>query len=114
MTATPEQIMTEARHAAQTESDASVARFTEADVMGACGFANIVISPARGKFITYLKAQGIGGKNYGGGYRISSYALSSQSGGWCQSIDVKENATEAAAEVMRSHGINAYCQSRMD
>lgn len=107
----PEAILKEAREAAQSASDASEARQVS---WYPCGFAALIIRPARGKMITYLKKMGIGGKNYGGGYRVSSYDLSEQSNQWCQSMEVKSDATAAAARVFRDHGINAYCESRID
>ena len=35
---------------------------------GVCGFAGVVIKPARGKFVSYLKSIGKGNKHYYGGY----------------------------------------------
>ena len=37
---------------------------------GACGFAWVTISPARGAFVTYLKSIDAGSKGYYGGYQI--------------------------------------------
>lgn len=107
----PEQIMNLACKAAQAASDASEAKQSS---WYPCGFANIVIRPARGKFVAFLKSRNIGGKNYGGGYYVSSYDFSSQSQQWCQSMYVKADATAAAARVLREHGINADTVSRMD
>ena len=58
-----------ARTAAQAESDASEARQTS---WYPCGFAWIVIRPARGPFITWCKKNGIGSNAYGGGWPSSS------------------------------------------
>ena len=35
---------------------------------GVCGFAGVVIKPARGKFVSYLKSLGMGYKHYYGGW----------------------------------------------
>jgi len=42
---------------------------------GVCGFASIVIKPARGKVVAELKKRGLGGAHYYGGYSISSWHL---------------------------------------
>ena len=38
---------------------------------GVCGFAGVVIKPARGKFVSYLKSIGKGHKHYYGGWYVS-------------------------------------------
>ncbi len=38
---------------------------------GVCGFATIVVKPARGGFVKWLKSQRLGYQNCGGGYAIS-------------------------------------------
>lgn len=111
MNHTPDTILALARIAAQTASDQSELKQT---TWFPCGFASIIIRPARGKFITYLKSQGIGSKNYGGGYRLSSYDVAEQSRDWCQSMNVKEDAVRAAVLVLNENGINAHAESRMD
>ena len=35
---------------------------------GVCGFAGVVIKPARGKLVSYLKSKGLGWKHYYGGF----------------------------------------------
>lgn len=75
---------------------------------GVCGFAWIKISPARGKFVQWLKQNKIGSTStYEGGYTI-----------WChefgQSLTRKEAFVQAFAKVLREYGINAYGQSRID
>jgi len=107
----PSEIFEAAKAAAQTESNASEARQV---TWFPCGFASVIITPARGPFVNYLKSIRVGGPNYGGGYRISSYDLSNQSVRWTQSMNVKEDATRAAVKVLRENGINARCESRMD
>ena len=43
-----------------------------------CGFANITIRPAQGKFVGWLKKQGIGDNGYRGGWRVSYYDIMPQ------------------------------------
>lgn len=74
---------------------------------GVCGFAWVNISPARGAFVNYLKSIDAGYKSYYGGYDVSVR-------GFGQSMTRKEAYAQAFAEVLRSYGINAYAQSRMD
>ena len=98
-------------NAAQAASDKAA---NEATSWYPCGFASIHISPARGKFVSYLKRCNIGGAAYGGGYRISSYDVCTQEPKWCQSMDVKFAGASAFAKVLRDHGINASARSQMD
>jgi hypothetical protein len=109
--ATPAQILEQARNAAQAASDASEKKQIH---WFPCGFASTLIRPARGKFITYLKSIDVGGKSYRGGWDISSYQYSDQSQQWCQSMNVKEDASRAFSQVLNLYGINASVQSRMD
>ena len=81
--------------------------FDSAD--GACGFAHVNISPARGKFVNYLKKIGKGHKSYQGGW---DYWVSSQELG--QSITRKEAYADAFAKVLKEWGINCYATSRLD
>jgi hypothetical protein len=75
---------------------------------GACGFAWIKIRPANCAFAKWLKSEGIVDHvayNVGYDIWISQYG---------QSIDKKEAHANAAAEVLRIYGINAYGQSRLN
>jgi len=74
---------------------------------GLCGFAWIKISPARGAFVNYLKANEIGRKSYYGGYDIWVKEFA-------QSIDRKLAFAQAFASVLDKYGINAYAESRLD
>ena len=76
---------------------------------GACGFAHVNISPARGKFVNYLKKIGKGHKSYYGGwdYWVSSLELG-------QSSERKEAYASAFAKVLKDWGINAIMMSRLD
>ncbi len=80
---------------------------------GVCGFAWVKIRPARGKFVTWLKKNNIGHRDdYAGGYSISMGRFPGADFG--QSMERKEAAGAAFAEVLRNHGIEAYMTSRMD
>ena len=74
---------------------------------GACGFAGVVIKPARGKFVSYLKSIGIGNKHYYGGYYVSVREFG-------QSMTRKEAYAEAFAKVLTEEGMSCYVDSRMD
>lgn len=74
---------------------------------GLCGFAWVNISPARGAFVNWLKAQEIGSKGYYGGYEIWVREFG-------QSVDRKEAFAQAFADVLRKYDIAAYGASRLD
>ena len=74
---------------------------------GLCGFAWVNISPARGAFVNWLKAQEIGSKGYYGGYEIWVREFG-------QSVDRKEAFAQAFAGVLRKYDIAAYGASRLD
>ena len=81
-----------------------------------CGFANVSIHPAKGRFVNILKKAGIGDKGYRGGYRISYYDIMPQDHKWrhCQSLDIKEIACEAFRDELRKYGLTVYAESRAD
>ena len=81
-----------------------------------CGFANVSIHPAKGRFVNLLKKAGIGDKGYRGRYRISYYDIMPQDHRWrhCQSLDIKEIACEAFRDELRKYGLTVYAESRAD
>ena len=81
-----------------------------------CGFANVSIHPARGRFVNILKKAGIGSNGYRGGYRISYYEIMPPDHKWrhCQSMDIKEVACGAFADALKKYGLRAYMESRAD
>lgn len=80
-----------------------------------CGFANVRVRPARGKFVQFLKAEGIGSNGWNGGYSVSYYdMMRNQPYGHTQSMDIKEHGCDAFAEVLRKHGMDAHMESRAD
>ena len=74
---------------------------------GACGFAGVVIKPARGKFVSYLKSLGMGYKHYYGGWYVSVREFG-------QSMTRKEAYADAFAKVLTEEGMRCYVDSRMD
>ena len=80
---------------------------------GVCGFANVTVRPARGKFVTHCKKYGIGRKSYYGGWQVASWEFAASTR-YNQSMQVAEAAASAACAVLRSHGLTAYVESRMD
>ena len=81
-----------------------------------CGFANVSIHPARGRFVTFMKKAGIGDKGYGGGYRISYYDIMPKDHQYShtQSMSIKEEACEAFRDELRKYGMTVYAESRAD
>ena len=80
-----------------------------------CGFANISIHPARGKFVKWCKAINIGSNGYGGGWRISYYDfMNGHKYNHTQSMDIKEVAMNAVSTYLKSLGMTAYAESRAD
>ena len=76
-----------------------------------CGFAMVLIRPARGKFVKYLKDNNIGRAGTYGGYIISSHDTCAFQG---QNVDAKEEGCYAFAAVLQANGINASVESRLD
>ena len=81
-----------------------------------CGFANIVIRPARGRLVKFLKEMGIGSNGYGGGWRVSYYDLMPEGHqyGHTQSMDTKEEGCTAFANALEKYGVECHMQSRAD
>ena len=81
-----------------------------------CGFANVSIHPARGKFVSFMKKADVGSKGYGGGYRISYYDIMPQDHPYShtQSMSIKEEACEAFRDELRKYGLTVYAESRAD
>ena len=81
-----------------------------------CGFANVSISPARGRFVSFMKKADIGSKGYSGGYRISYYDIMPNDHPYShtQSMSIKEEACEAFRDELRKYGLTVYAESRAD
>ena len=79
-----------------------------------CGFANVSIHPAKGKFVSFMKKANIGDTYKG--YRISYYDIMPPDHQYArtQSLDIKEIATEAFRDELRKYGLTVYAESRAD
>lgn len=81
---------------------------------GVCGFAWVRIKPARGPFVKFLEANKIGRRDeYAGGWYIPSYQTLNFND-MSQSMQRKEAACDAFADVLYRNGVNAWSESRMD
>lgn len=80
---------------------------------GVCGFAGVVVRPARGKFVTHCKKYGIGYKHYYGGWHVASWEFAQSIRG-SQSYEKACAAAYAACKVLNTHGISATVDSRLD
>lgn len=80
-----------------------------------CGFANVKIRPARGRFVEFLKRVGIGSRAYRGGWYVGYYDIMGDHPlSHTQSMDIREHACSAFADVLKRHGMDAYMESRAD
>ena len=81
-----------------------------------CGFANVSIHPARGRFVSFMKKADIGSSGYRGGWRISYYDIMPNDHQYrsTQSMDIKEEGCQAFADALKKYGIEAYMESRAD
>lgn len=80
-----------------------------------CGFGTVVIRPARGAFVKYLKDNKLGSRHWKSGYSISSYdVMRGHDLEGTQSMDIKETACEQFAKVLNAYGIQAHAESRAD
>jgi hypothetical protein len=79
-----------------------------------CGFANVSIHPANGKFVSFMKKANIGDTYKG--YRLSYYDIMPTDHQYrhTQSLDIKEIATEAFRDELRKYGLTVYAESRAD
>ena len=109
----PADMFINARNKAVEAVDAYVEKYGEPMY---CGFANVSIHPARGRFVSFMKKADVGSKGYGGGYRISYYDIMPQDHRYrtTQSLDIKEVATEAFRDELRKYGMTVYADSRAD
>lgn len=81
-----------------------------------CGFANVSIHPARGRFVSIMKKAEVGSSGYGGGYRISYYDIMPRDHKYAhtQSMSIKEEACDAFANELKKYGLTVYSESRAD
>ena len=109
----PVDMFLNARNKAVEAVDAYVEKYGEPMY---CGFANVSIHPAKGRFVNILKKAGIGSNGYGGGWRISYYDVMPQDHELrgTQSMSIQEVATEAFRDELRKYGLTVYAESRAD
>lgn len=74
-----------------------------------CGFAWVNIKPARGPFVKYLKDNNLGRTSMMGGFDVWN-----PSGNSTQWMDAKYAGAKVFAEILKSHGVNARAQQRID
>ena len=82
-----------------------------------CGFADVLVKPARGKFVKYLKENDLGYNGHPSGYKISWHKIiNGHKASGSQSMDLKEHVMQAVADRLRvylkDHEI--YMTSRAD
>jgi hypothetical protein len=105
---TPQEIYEEAE---QSAADAFRLAMIEHDPMGGlCGTAWIVVRPARGPFISYLKSKGIGETGVYGGWEITVATPPEYRG---QNSDIKEAGVRAFARVLKENGLKAAVCTRL-
>ena len=73
-----------------------------------CGFAWVIITPARGPLVAWLKKQGHK-LAYGGGLQVWNPSTN-----YTQSMNALAAGAHAYAQVLRDAGYQAYADSRMD
>lgn len=80
-----------------------------------CGWGWVMLKPARGPFVSYLKRLGVGKSvdwgSAGRGYWIPGSTFHSLP---TQSFSVDYKACQAAAEVLKRAGLSCYATYRLD
>lgn len=74
-----------------------------------CGFAWVIIKPARGPVVSAMKARGIGSKAYHGGWQYWNPSRNNT-----QSMEALRAGADAYAKVLREAGVDCYADNRMD
>jgi hypothetical protein len=103
---TPQEIYDEAVEAAKTGMAKGV--LTHDINGGMCGATWIVIRPATGAFVRFLKSKGIGQRGTYGGWEISNPVRFDT-----QNVDLKMISTRAFADSLRANGILATAYERL-
>lgn len=104
---TPEEIYSKALEAANL---ATQKYLQEPHDWYPCGFAWVRISPARGKFVSYLKEIELGHRDASEG----GYVIHNPSRICTQSMNAALAGAQAFAEVLRANSINAFAESHID
>ena len=109
----PGEMYFNARQEAVKAVDAYVEKYGEPMY---CGFANVSIHPARGRFVKFMKKAGVGDNGYRGGYRISYYDIMPKDHPYShtQSMSIREVACDAFRDELVKYGLTVYSESRAD
>ena len=109
----PGEMFFNARQEAIKAVDAYVEKYGEPMY---CGFANVSIHPARGRFVTFMKKAGVGDNGFRGGYRISYYDIMPKDHPFShtQSMSIREVACDAFRDELVKYGLTVYSESRAD
>ena len=109
----PADMFLNARNKAVEAVDAYVEKYGEPMY---CGFANVSIHPARGRFVRYLKHHKIGDNGYRSGWRISYYDIMPKNHPYLhtQSMSIREIACDAFRDELVKYGLTVYSESRAD
>lgn len=110
------EIFKEAKEAATRAAEAEDAKLGPERSRGLdCGFGWVVITPAKGPFVNFLKGLKLGSRKSwgkGGGWYLSMG--SGIHGLGTQSISVHQAAARAFLGVLKKHGLDGYVDSRLD
>ena len=108
---TPQEIFEAAERAAQEATEKHIAKYGDEmkGAWGACGFAWVVVRPARGAFIKWCKANDKGSKYWSGGWEF--WNPSNYPG---QNVDYKAAGAKAFCEVLQKNGLDASWSTRLD
>ena len=80
-----------------------------------CGFANVTIRPARGRFVKFIQKLGLGHRGVYGGYSLTYHDIMKEHKlAYTQSMDLKEIGCHAFAKTLGKYGIEAVMESRPD
>ena len=81
-----------------------------------CGFANVSIHPARGRFVSFMKKADIGSSGYRGGWRIPYNDIMPKNHPYLhtQSMSIREVACDAFRDELVKYGLTVYSESRAD
>lgn len=74
-----------------------------------CGFAWVEFPSARTPFVGWCKKNNVGSKHWNKGWQIWN-----PSGGFTQSMDIKEAGAYAFSQVMNANGVECVANSRAD
>lgn len=75
-----------------------------------CGFAWVIIKPARGQLVKLMKKRGLGrvDETFGG------FVVYNPSGNFSQNMDAKYEGAKAFVEMLKQHDVNAVAHQRID